>query len=255
MTRTSRLLELIDMLRMRRLAATASDLAEQMGVSPRSIYRDIETLRSLGAPIEGQAGVGYRLRDGFFLPPFSFTQNELDVLILGLSWVREQTDPKLSQSSERALAKIMFAANRGNAPMPEAPALLAAASTSRPDDPAAVAALRDAIRRQHKVSITYEDLRGAASDRIIWPIAMVYFDDVRVLAAWCELRSAYRHFRVDRIKVTEVLEERYPGQRHVLYARWREQDRDWRSMLTVSDTVQAYNPADMPASGTNLKDY
>lgn len=236
MSRTSRLFELIDVLRVRRMPVTALDLSCELGVSQRSIYRDIETLRSLGAPIDGQAGMGYRLREGFFLPQFAFSQDELDVLVLGLGWVRERADPALARCSESALAKIRSAKSSGAAAEGEPPALLAAASMSRLTDPALAAALRDAIRRQRKVAIGYEDSRGATSERIIWPIAIVYFDDVRVLAAWCERRSDYRHFRIDRVRVNAVLEERYPGRRQALFTRWREQDRDWRAMLTVSGT-------------------
>jgi len=236
MSRASRLFELINVLRVRRMPVTALDLSCELGVSRRSIYRDIETLRSLGAPIEGQAGMGYRLREGFFLPRFAFSQDELDVLILGLGWVRERADPTLARCSDSALAKILSARSSDAAAGAEPPALLAAASMSRLADPVLTAALRDAIRRQRKVAIGYEDSHSASSDRIIWPIAIVYFDDVRVLAAWCERRSDYRHFRVDRVRVNAVLEERYPGRRHSLFARWREQDRDWRSMLTVSGT-------------------
>lgn len=234
MSRTSRLFELIDVLRARRMPVTALDLSCELGVSQRSIYRDIETLRSLGAPIEGQAGLGYCLREGFFLPHFAFSQDELDVLILGLGWVRERADRSLAGSSESALAKIRSARSSGVVAQAESPTLLAAASMSRLADPPEAATLRDAIRRQRKVTISYVDSRGASSDRTIWPIAIVYFDDVRVMVAWCERRADYRHFRVDRVRVNAVLEERYPGRRHSLFVRWREQDRDWRSMLTIS---------------------
>jgi predicted DNA-binding transcriptional regulator YafY len=100
--------------------------------------------------------------------------------------------------------------------------------------------LRDAIRRQRKVAIGYQDAHGSLSDRTIWPIAIVYFDDVRVLAAWCEQRSAFRHFRVDRLHLRTISEERYPGRRRSIVTRWRQQDRDWRSILTVSDTSTRY---------------
>lgn len=249
MSRTSRLFELIAVLRARRMPVTAHDLSCELGVSQRSIYRDIETLRSLGALIEGQAGIGYCLREGFFLPQFAFSQDELDVLILGLGWVRERADPTLARCSESALAKILSARSSDPGPGVEAPALLAAASMSRLADPPQAAVLRDAIRRQRKVAISYKDSDGALSDRIIWPIAIVYFDDVRVLAAWCERRSDYRHFRVDRVRVNAVDEERYPGRRHSLFKRWREQDRDWRSMLTLSGAPADYAARSAPLSG------
>jgi predicted DNA-binding transcriptional regulator YafY len=240
MSRTNRLFELINMLRARRTPVTALYLAHELGVSQRSIYRDIETLRSLGAPLDGQAGIGYCLREGFFLPEFAFSPDELDALILGLGWVRQRADPALAQCSESALAKILSARNNGSSMSDEAPALVTAASASERVDPPQAALLRDAIRRQRKVAISYEDAQGSLSDRTIWPIAIVYFDDVRVLAAWCEHRSAFRHFRVDRLHVKTISEERYPGRRQSIITQWRRQDRNWRSILTVSDTSTRY---------------
>ncbi|WP_404336943.1 helix-turn-helix transcriptional regulator [Sphingomonas sp. MMS12-HWE2-04] len=239
MLRTNRLFELIAILRARRSPVTAFTLSSELGVSQRSIYRDIETLRTLGASIEGEAGIGYCLREGFFLPQFAFSPDELAALALGLGWVQQRADPALAKSSESALAKILAARSSGHS-IEGAPVLAPAASVSERVDPPQVAALRDAIRRQRKVEIRYEDAQGAASDRVIWPIAIVYFDDVRILAAWCERRSAFRHFRVDRLQVTTVSEERYPGRRQAIIARWQEQDRDWRTLLTVSDTPTDY---------------
>jgi predicted DNA-binding transcriptional regulator YafY len=254
MSRTSRLFELINVLRARRTPVTALSLARELGISQRSIYRDIETLRSLGAPVDGQAGIGYRLREGFFLPEFAFSSDELDALILGLGWVRQRADPALARGSESALAKILSARNSGSAASDEPSALVTAASVSKLTDPPQVALLRDAIRRQRKVAIRYEDARGASSDRTIWPLAIVYFDDARVLAAWCEQRSAFRHFRVDRLQLRAISEERYPGRRQSLVARWRQQDRDWRSLLTVSDTSTRYQSAGAPTRGAVSKE-
>lgn len=234
MSKTSRLFEMIAVLRARRRPVTAIELARELDVSERSIYRDIETLRSLGAPVDGQAGVGYVLGEGFFLPQFAFSPEELDALVLGLGWVQQRADPALARSSESALAKVLSARSDGPAQTNEAPALVAASASERVDSPQA-AMLRNAIRRQRKVAIDYEDAQGSWSERTIWPIAIVYFDHVRVLAAWCEKRSAFRHFRVDRLQVTAISEERYPGRRQSLVTRWQQQDRDWRSILTVSD--------------------
>jgi predicted DNA-binding transcriptional regulator YafY len=253
MSRTSRLFELINVLRARRTPVTALYLARELGVSQRSVYRDIETLRSLGAPLDGQAGVGYCLREGFFLPEFAFSSDELDALILGLGWVQQRADPALAQGSESALAKILSARNNGSSVSGEPPALTAA-SASELTDPPQVALLRDAIRRQRKVAISYEDAQGALSDRTIWPIVIVYFDNVRLLAAWCERRSDFRHFRVDRLHVKAVSEERYPGRRQSIVTRWRQQDRDWRSMLTVSDTSTGYPLTDALTPGAMSKE-
>lgn len=224
MSKTHRLFELINVLRARRQPVTAVSLACELGVTPRTVYRDIETLRSLGAPVDGQSGVGYRLREGFFLPQLAFSPEEMDALRLGLDWVRQRADPSLAKGSESALSKIFSAKEQGSVPAGEWPTLVPAASSSGQADPPQGLTLRDAIRRQRKIDIGYEDAQGGASHRTIWPIAIVYFEDVRVLAAWCELRAAFRHFRIDRVQVRAVLEERYPGRRQSLLMQWREQD-------------------------------
>lgn len=234
MSRTSRLFEMLGVLRARRRPVTALELAEELCVSERSVYRDVETLRLLGAPLDGQAGVGFVLKEGFFLPNLAFSAEELDALILGLEWVRGRADPALAKSSESALAKINSSRTDPPLTADDTPALVAAASISSRADSAQVAPLREAIRHLRKVAIRYEDIAGSVSERVIWPITIVYFDDVRVLAAWCESRSAFRHFRVDRVRAATVLDERYPERRPSLMRRWREQDRDWRSFLTVS---------------------
>jgi biotin operon repressor len=161
MSRTSRLFELIAILRARRLPVTAFDLSGELGVSQRSIYRDMETLRALGAPIEGEAGVGFSLRNGFFLPQFAFSPDELDALALGLGWVQQRADPALAKSSESALAKILAARINSASTGDGTPALAPAAPVSERVDPPQAALLRDAIRRQRKVQIRYEDARGA----------------------------------------------------------------------------------------------
>lgn len=236
MARANRLFELINILRVRKTPVTAVDLADAVGISPRSIYRDIETLRSLGAPIVGEAGIGYCLNKGFFLPELAFSLDELDALALGLGWVQQRADPALAQSSESALAKILAVRSAGSATNDGPPTLAPAVSLSERTDPPEAALMRAAIHRQRKARIRYADARGALSERIIWPIAMVYFDDVRVLAAWCEHRSAFRHFRIDRLQDATMLDERYPGRRQAILVRWQQQDRDWRTILTVSDT-------------------
>jgi len=225
---------MLGVLRARRRPVTALELAEELGVSERSVYRDVETLRLLGAPLDGQAGVGFVLREGFFLPNFAFSPEEMDALILGLGWVQQRADPALAQSSESALAKIF--SSRADRPLTadHTPALMTAASVSERSDPAQVASLRQAIRQLRKVLISYEDAAGSVTERVVWPITIVYFDDVRVLAGWCEKRAAFRHFRVDRLQTAIMLDERYPERRPLLMRRWREQDRDWRSLLTVS---------------------
>ncbi len=224
MTRTERLFALIDILRTCKRPITSDRLATELSVSPRSIYRDIDALRAMGAPIDGEAGVGYRLRAGFLLPPLMLTADELDALTLGGSWVRQRADPALSAAASSALAKIAAVLPGTFAPPDDVPSLVTAAPAEVPADPASTSVLRDAIRRQHKVAVRYTDAHEQDSDRILWPIAIAYFDQARILAAWCESRAAFRHFRIDRFQRTKILGERYPEPRGRLLRRWREQD-------------------------------
>jgi predicted DNA-binding transcriptional regulator YafY len=223
MSRAGRLFQLMDALRGNRRPVTAAALAVQLGVSERTIYRDIQTLGQLGAPVDGSAGVGYVLRTGFFLPPLMFDADELEALVLGARWVRHQGDPALSTAAERALAKIATATPRDlRDHMADTSLWVPVGLSAAPVDPF-VQPAREAIRRQCKLRIAYRDESGAASDRVVWPFALAFFQDRRVLAAWCELRDAIRHFRVDRIVQAEISSERYPSPRYALLRQWRAQ--------------------------------
>jgi predicted DNA-binding transcriptional regulator YafY len=223
MSRTSRLFQLMDALRGNRRPVTASALAAQLGVSERTIYRDIQALAQLGAPVDGSAGVGYMLRTGFFLPPLMFDADELEALVLGARWVRHQGDEGLANAASRALAKIATATPRDlRDHMAETSLWVPVRSEPPPNDPF-VRPAREAIRRQCKLHIEYQDVKGKASKRTVWPFALAFFQESRILAAWCELRGALRHFRVDRIAHAEATSERYPTPRHALLRRWREE--------------------------------
>jgi predicted DNA-binding transcriptional regulator YafY len=221
MTRTGRLFQLMDALRGNRRPVTAASLAGQLGVSERTIYRDIQTLAQLGAPVEGSAGVGYMLRSGFFLPPLMFDADELEALVLGARWVRHQGDDALSAAASRALAKIATATPRDlRDHMAETSLWVPAGPQPAVADPF-VQPAREAIRRQCKLRIAYRDEKDASSERVVWPFALAFFQERRVMAAWCELRDAIRHFRVDRIVQAEPVSERYPTPRHALLKQWR----------------------------------
>ena len=221
MTRTGRLFQLMDALRGNRRPVTAASLAGQLGVSERTIYRDIQTLAQLGAPVEGSAGVGYMLRSGFFLPPLMFDADELEALVLGARWVRHQGDAALGEAAERALAKIATATPRDlRDHMAETSLWVPAGPQAAVPDPF-VQPAREAIRRQCKLHISYRDEQGAPSERLVWPFALAFFQERRVMAAWCELRDAIRHFRIDRIVDATLGSERYPTPRHALLKQWR----------------------------------
>jgi predicted DNA-binding transcriptional regulator YafY len=223
MSRTGRLFQLMDALRGHRRPVTAATLAERLGVSERTIYRDIQALAQLGAPVEGSAGVGYLLRSGFFLPPLMFDADELEALVLGARWVRRQGDPALASAASNALAKIATASPRDLRDHMAETSLWVPLGTPQPAIDAFVQPAREAIRHQHKLRIRYRYEQGSGSERVVWPFALAFFEGRRLLAAWCELRDALRHFRIDRIEHAAATTLRYPKPRHQLLREWREQ--------------------------------
>ena len=222
MSRTGRLFLLMDALRCHRRPVTAARLAEQLGVSERTIYRDIQTLAGLGAPVAGEAGVGYMLKPGFFLPPLMFGADELEALVLGARWVRRQGDEALAQAASNALAKIAAATPKDlRDDMADTSLWVPIGLDQEAASDIHVRPVREAIRYQHRLRMSYCDEHGAPSDRVVWPFALAFFEGRRLLAAWCELRLAFRHFRIDRIAAVESLQERYPARRHELLKTWR----------------------------------
>ena len=221
MSRAERLLSLIEILHRHRAPVSGAKLAEELGISLRSLYRDIATLQGQGAMIEGEAGVGYILRPGFLLPPLMFSETEIEAIVLGSRWVAQHGDGELSAAARNALAKILTVLPpdlRGEA---EGSALIVGPGKPIAAGEREIAAIRHAIRAERKLSIAYRDGAAQATRRTIWPFALAYFDRVRMVVAWCELRVGFRHFRTDRIDALEVVDERYPRRRAVLQKEWR----------------------------------
>lgn len=220
MSRSERLLSLIQSLRRRRALTTGRILAQESGVSLRTLYRDIDALRAQGAPIEGEPGLGYVLRPGFTLPPLMFLPDEIDALALGLRWVAGRGDPGLAAAARDALAKIaaVLPAERGEA-IDASPLL----PVSRAEEPGAAAlpTLRAALSAHRKLALDYVDKHGVASRRVVWPVLVGFFDSAQVLAAWCELRDDFRHFRLDRMQAAHMLDERIPRRPGALRREWR----------------------------------
>ncbi len=221
MSRSARLLDLLELLRGRRFAVTAEALAGEMDVSVRTIYRDIATLQAQGAPIEGEAGIGYVLKPGFTLPPLMFSVDELEALVLGVSWVADRADANLAAAARRLVSKVGAVLPPALRRELEATTLLAGPSTQLPVDPGVALALRQAVRSQHKVRLVYRDGQDSTSERVVWPFGLGYFDSVLMLMAWCELRGDFRHFRADRMAAAVPLAERYPQGRRALLEAWR----------------------------------
>jgi predicted DNA-binding transcriptional regulator YafY len=223
MSRAQRLLDLIQILRRHRIPVAGTELAEELAVSLRTLYRDIETLKAQGAHIDGEPGVGYILRPGFMLPPLMFSEDEIEALVLGGRWVAAQSDEPLGKAARNALAKIAAVLPDDLQRSLETSSLLVA-----PQRPAAgdteLPTIRLAIRSERKLRITYTDEKENRTQRTIWPIALGFFERIRMVAAWCETRRDYRHFRTDRIRSLKMTDTRYPRRRFDLLREWRKKD-------------------------------
>jgi len=221
MSRTARLLELMQLLRRHRRPVTAATLAEKLRISVRSVYRDVATLQQQGVPIDGEAGLGYLLRPGYVLPPLTFTQDELEALVLGLRWSGVQDDAPLAAAAHDALAKIAAVLpGEARIAMQTSGLLVPGRRPGTPPDDR-LTLVRRAIRDERKLRLDYVDLKGHPSTRTVWPIALGFFEKVRMLVAWCELRGGFRHFRADLIGAAAPLPEPLPRRRAVLLAEWR----------------------------------
>jgi predicted DNA-binding transcriptional regulator YafY len=220
MSRAERLLALVQCLRRHRHPVSGAALAVELSVSLRTLYRDIATLQRQGAPIDGAPGLGYVLKPGWVLPPLMFSEDELEALVLGMRWVASRSDGELAAAGRDALAKI-------EAVLPPALKREAEASTLMVGSAGAaidlhVREIRQAIRGERRLHLAYRDRHDEPSERAVWPFALGFFDHARVVAAWCELRGDFRHFRTDRIAGVRIDEARYPRRRHELLRDWRQ---------------------------------
>lgn len=221
MSRSERLLALIQLLRRHRRPVAGAALAAELGVSLRTIYRDIGSLVATGAPIEGEAGIGFVLHDGYVLPPLMFSAEEIEAVVLGSRMVAQSADAPLARAARDALAKITAVLPEGRRDDVASLGLLSAPRRPAAPDGVELERLRQAIRAERRVWIDYADEAGNRTERRIWPIALTYYERVRLLAAWCELRQAFRHFRTDRIAALRETAERFPRPRRALMREWR----------------------------------
>lgn len=209
MRRADRLYRLVELLRSRS-SCTGAWLADQLQVSLRTLYRDIADLSLSGVPIEGEAGVGYRLRHNVTLPPLSFDSDEIEALLIGTRMVQAWADPELERAALAAMAKIQNV-------LPEAArreatlARLFVPSFPRPR-PTWLQDMRLAVRRRRVVQIDYIREDGTPSQRELWPLGLFFWGQTWTLVGWCTLRDDFRHFRVDRVQHAQVLEQQYPDQ-------------------------------------------
>ncbi len=221
--RAARLLALLDLLRRQRRSISGPAIAQALHISLRTVYRDIATLRGQGADIPGDPGVGYELRPGFLLPPLMFGPDELEALVLGMRWVGAQADPELAQAAANALARITGALPTSLRLAVDTSGLFAprSARCAAAAEPW-LGALRRAIRDERALRMQYVDQAGLATERVVWPFAIAFFDPAtRLFAAWCELRGDFRHFRASRVQALQDAGHAYPTRRHLLIRRWR----------------------------------
>jgi len=222
MSRSDRMFEIIQILRRARGPVTAARLAGALEVTPRTVYRDIAALQAQRVPIAGEAGVGYILRPGYDLPPLMFDADELDAIATGLAMLRRTPDAGLEAAAGSAFEKILAVLPENGAFDPDDPVLVASEWHDVPDSVIDPEILRRAIRDEAGLTLTYGDREGAQTRRDILPLALVYYIGSQVIAAWCELRGDFRHFRIDRILDCTPNGHTFRGEGQALRIRWRE---------------------------------
>lgn len=191
---------------------TARYLAEHLGVSERTIYRDIQDLVRSGVPIDGAAGVGYRLRRGYQVPPLMFDAGELQALLFGARVAEAYGDPDMAQAADRVLAKV-------DAVLPErlrgelgSQRLVVPPVSMPPGSAELLGDVREAINRRRRLFLDYSDAAGHTTERIVWPLSLAYWGRIWTLGAWCELRQAFRNFRIDRVTASRTLTSEFPDE-------------------------------------------
>jgi predicted DNA-binding transcriptional regulator YafY len=208
MRRADRLFQLVQLVRARRLS-TATFLAERLEVSVRTVYRDVADLQAQGVPIEGEAGVGYRMRPGFDLPPLMFSTEEAQALVASVRLAQSRLDAAMADQAEAALGKILAGLSPGARAAAESLAMFAVPVASDPLLRQRLGELRRAAEHRQLVWLRYRDLKEATSERQVRPLGCFYWSDAWTLGTWCELRHGFRNFRLDRMQALQVLDERF----------------------------------------------
>jgi predicted DNA-binding transcriptional regulator YafY len=224
MRRAERLFQIIQILRRsRRRPITATDIASELETSLRTVYRDISQLLAERVPIRGEAGIGYVLEDGFDMPPLMLTADEIEAAMLGAQWVMSRGDVALARAARDLVAKISAVVPAHLKPLAIDSTLVSPSWRRIQTDSIDMVRLRASIHAQTKVAIAYRDDKERETRRTVWPFAVSYWDRVRVIVAWCELRQDFRSFRTDRVATAEFLSDRYPTPRTRLTAQWKKQ--------------------------------
>lgn len=208
MRRADRLFQIIQLLRTRQWV-TAAFIAEELSISRRTVYRDIQDLSLSGTPILSETGKGYRLDKAYNLPPVTFSESELEALILGARMVQAWSDINLAADATSALQRIETVVPTQLKKTFESTHLMVPAFHVFSDVAENLQPLRQAIKQENKIDIDYKRADGDSSSRIIWPLGLFFWGYVWTLVAWCELRKSHRQFRIDRIQTLKILSSTY----------------------------------------------
>ena len=224
MRRAERLFQIIQILRRSSRPMTAAALATELEVSTRTVYRDVADLMAQRVPITGEAGLGYLLAAEYNMPPLMLTPAEVEAIVLGAQWVAGRDDPLLSRAARDVLAKIATAVPAHLRLLVAEPSTGVAPRLVTSQEVVDMATLRDAIRKRVKLRLLYRAENGEETERTVRPVVLGYSDMTRILIAWCELRQGFRHFRTDRMRAADLLDQPI-GDPHLLLRRWDA----WRS--------------------------
>jgi len=206
--RADRLLLLLEQLRSRPVC-TASELSEALEVSPRTIYRDIEALVGAGVPVRGEAGVGYILEPGYYLPPLNLTADEAEALALGARVLAIWSDGAVAAQAGAALAKIRAVLPAAGQSAIDQDIFWAPQWVTRQAPAVDLLELKRAAQYRRVLEIDYETLNGTVSTRMVRPLSVSFFGPVWLLIAWCERASDFRCFRLDRIRSLVATSRRF----------------------------------------------
>ncbi len=217
--RSVRMFEIIQLLRSAKGPYTAQNIAGMLEVTKRTIYRDIASLQSMQVPIDGAAGIGYIMRPGYNLPSLNFDIEEVEAISVALSMISRTGDKNLEKAGLRVMQKLSQAAKLSES-------LFSSSWGANIPGHIDLSEIREAIRQEVKIGLIYRDAAQKTTERTLQPVALIYYTEAVVIAAWCEMRNDFRHFRSDRIITYKMLKEHFKGEGVKLRTRWIETQGD-----------------------------